>query len=302
MGTEKQGPKKPSASPAGVAFSDTGKVRPIVDPPLPTDKNDLERLIVRHFLATLQSDLGLKVCEPSKPSPPPNWPDFIVTIDSRIVGIELVGAIHYPNAMVRDVRSRYADAVNAQLADVQADLDEYSIVLDDHYQVPAYPRIASREGRQLVGAIIAHIRGEIPHLPTLQAGYTRNRRWRDDPGLPVVTASIRRRPTAARPAVRFNEIYLRDGETVDREVATAISHKLDKDAYRKYAGTLWLLVHSESIVPTAWSPRAMDLAYDTLQSAQDPPFEQVWFADLLPGTERVHAERLHPDCEYTVQI
>jgi len=46
----------------------------------------------------------------------------------------------------------------------------------------------------------------------------------------------------------------------------------------------------------------MDLAYDTLQSAQDPPFEQVWFADLLPGTERVHAERLHPDCEYTVQI
>src|SRR5688572_7390219 len=103
MAIEQSGPKKPSAPLVGVAFSDAGKVRMIVEPPLATNKNDLERLIVDRFLAALHSDLGLKIGQPSRPMPPPDWPDFEVSIEDRVVGIELVGAIHPPHAIAWDV-------------------------------------------------------------------------------------------------------------------------------------------------------------------------------------------------------
>lgn len=169
-------PRKPSVPLAQITFRAAGGVHGTVES-LPPVKEDLELAIARKFVASLQVE-GLGP-EPKRADP---WPDVEVSLDGRVVGIEVVEVINPEHAQKRTTQERYLAAVLPMLDDLEERLDEVVMSVVDGYQEPRWPNPSSPEGQRLVMHLAERIRGVSSELAAMPRNGRFYREWNDFEG------------------------------------------------------------------------------------------------------------------------
>lgn len=282
-------PRKPSVPLAQITFRAAGGVHGTVES-LPPVKEDLELAIARKFVASLQVE-GLGP-EPKRADP---WPDVEVSLDGRVVGIEVVEVINPEHAQKRTTQERYLAALLPMLDDLEERLDEVVMSVVDGYQEPRWPNPSSPEGQRLVVHLAERIRGVSSDLAAMPRNGRFYREWNDFEGSSLrigLLASRGRRIVATSESgvdLIFSGTFPSDVATVRGLLAATVTGKIAK-SYTPYPkGELWLLAYSQDF--SAVDEDSVAYARQIVQS-HSHNFDAIWAFFPFPGDRGGQASQL----------
>lgn len=287
--TERKEPKKPSRPLGHIVFPKKGQVRKVIEP-LPENKEDLEKAIVSRFVGALadfegRSITNVKKCEP--------WPDFEGYEHTNVVGIEVVELVNQQHNMLRRTQEEYENAILERLGNRLSLFSGLRITLDDSYQMPPYPKINSKDGKEIVECYVQSLLDSADEIGSYDLRRIFIREWRNENGKPKV--GIYGYRTALKemnvpPHIGFLGTFPESLEKVRSLLAEAVEHKIDK-SYTKYEkGKLLLLVYEVGAISVEpGNSEAIQRAQDVLKEEKHQ-FDEVWY--IFPYAES-HLGALH---------
>jgi hypothetical protein len=266
---------------------------------LPAGQEDEEYAILEKFISSLRHFEGRDISGLYRRGD--RWPDFETGEGGGRLGIELTWVTYEPHDELRRIEEQYARRVDELLADVRPQLAGLHIQLEDDYQDPPYPRLASGEGEAVARAIAGLIRSNAPKLQTLPV-------WIDPERPPVVSQARETGPTGvwigyavhrfaatesrAEPLIRFFGSFPIEKSLLESLLWRAIERKLKKQ-YGPYEGRLWLLVWSAAW-PLGVPPSAEAALARQRISRTAHRFDEIWSMFPYAGQDLGSIERVWP--------
>ena len=280
--TDRKKPKKPSMPLGHIVFPKKGSARKVIEPLL-ENKGDLERAIVTRFLAALAYFEGRSVTDVEKCDP---WPDFEGYENTNVVGIEVVELVNQQHNKLRRRQEEYKSSILQRLVGRLSLFSGLHITLDDGYQMPAYPKVNSKDGKEIVDCYVRGLLDCVDEIGDYDLGRVFIREWRNENRKPKV--GIYGYRTAPRemnlpPHIGFLGTFPESLEKVRSLLAEAVEHKIDK-SYTKYKkGKLLLLVYEVGTISVEpGNSEAIQRTQDVLQG-REHPFDEVWY--IFPYAE-----------------
>lgn len=289
-------PKKPSPQIGQVVFRGKGRPPVVVWEHLPDSKGALELCVCAKFADVLRRDHGRELTPPAKDPSSPH--DCWCMENGGRIDIQVTEIIDDKHAAMRSDQQNYARRISEALVDLLPRFLGLRVALDDGGQNPRYPRLASREGREIVTSFVDRLRddadaliGALPEPPFFKGWLVGSKRWRCG----YWGRRVSPEQSGSGPTLGFQEAYSYTREEHDAILLEKIEKKIQKHYDPRGDTGLLLLAYHVLGAPFAEADDPGPfIETRTLLDELQHPFTELWYLWLLAGKRAGCAHRIWP--------